>query len=151
MFLLPERGHKGQVREFRIQSGQPRSHCPTTVRSQMANSVPWGLASFLTSPMLNFLLQCGSYYWTCIPVFKSIKKHWFLKFLKSKIIKCSISFCLVIRQARETLVTTLTICCHSNNNMLESLGKVKNHFQLIKGQVSCFLFLYHVQGKKSPS
>lgn len=63
----PERGQQGQVKGRRIQPGQPRSHCPATSRSQMANSVPWDLVDFLSVPLLNFLLQCGSYYWTCIP------------------------------------------------------------------------------------
>ena len=37
----PETGKQGQVKGLRVQSGQPRGHCPATSRSQMANSVPW--------------------------------------------------------------------------------------------------------------
>lgn len=35
------------------------------------------------------------------------------------------------KQARETLVFIPTICCHSNNNKLDFLGKAEKDFQLI--------------------
>lgn len=36
----PERGQQSQMKGCKIQPSQPKSHCPSTSRSQMANSVP---------------------------------------------------------------------------------------------------------------
>lgn len=54
------------------------------------------------------------------------------------------------KHARETLVFILTICCHSNNNKLDFLGRAEKYFQLIYwgNDLLFFMFVFICVHKK---